>query len=204
MPTIQELVEFSREQRWLADGVPERDVDFSRHCGMDAGDVQAFREASAHRYLIVVRCPRAVARPWHGVLPPKPMWLKRKSSEVTGTVVEKGLYMFVSDYDLMSVWLRDGTGWRKLFMGKERPWSAEAEAFLETMNARLESELQHGCQDDYHTEHHPNVKGNDHFAAFVDGLARYLADPAACARFYAAHGLDWPYDATGHYTGPSA
>lgn len=205
---IQELVEFNREQEWERSGVAEEDVRFSRFCGMDARDVAVFRRCSSRRYLIVVRCPKLTARPWHGVLPPKPLATKDKTGS-SGVVVTAAKRIFVSDYDLMSVWKGAPGEYRKIFIsasgGAARGhWSMEAQALVLEMNASLVSRIQHGCQDDYHSPKNPGVAAKDHFAAFHDGISTYLPTAAECARFYERMGLAWPYSPAGKYVGEGA
>jgi hypothetical protein len=210
MATIQESMDFKREEEWRRAGVLENDIRFSSLCAIDARDVRTFREVSlTSRLIIVVRCPKRTARPWHGLLAPKPMATKQKTG-TSGVVVTPDGTMFVSDYDLMSVWQGDGDGFRKVFIssttGNPRgPFTAEAKVVVRALNARLVSRIQHGCQDDYHSASNPGVKPvDDHFAAFAVGAAEYLANAGDCARFYAKHGLTWPYDASGKYVGPTS
>ena len=202
---IQEQLEHEREQAWRRAGVPERDILFSRLSGIDAADVQTFRESSLEGLLFVVRCPKVAARAWHGVLPPKNAATKAKTGS-SGVVVTDAGRLMVSDYDLMCVWRRAGAGYEKVFMsaadGAPRGrWSPEAVKVAVALNRRLVSRIQHGCQDDFHSPRNPGVKRDDHFAAFRAGTAQHLPDPDACARFYREHGLVWPYDAGGRFTG---
>ena len=60
--TIQEAMEQQRETEALTAGIPQRDIDLSRRCGIDARDVRTFREFSGKGFLIVVRCPKTSAR----------------------------------------------------------------------------------------------------------------------------------------------
>jgi hypothetical protein len=196
-----------REQEWRRSGIPESDILASRATGMHAGDVRVFREFSQQGFLIVVRCPKLSARPWHGVLPPKIMAVKDKTGSSGVVICAKGA--FVSDYDLMSVWCRDGTGWRKLFIsaadGAARgPWSAAARELVKAMNQKLVSRVQHGCQDDFQSPDNPGVKSPGHFAGFVGNQVKILPSVRECREFYRLHGLSWPYDDSGRYTGPGA
>ena len=185
--------------------MPEQDILFSRLSGMDAADVQVFRDVSLEGFVFVVRCPKVTARAWHGVLPPKNVATKEKTGS-SGVVVTNRGRMMVSDYDLMCVWRRAGAGWEKVFMsaadGAARGrWSPEAVKLAVSLNRRLVSRIQHGCQDDFHSPNNPGVKRDDHFAAFRAGAAEHLPDPDACARFYRVNGLAWPYDLAGRFTG---
>ena len=82
---LQDLVEYNREQDWRNARVPEVDIRTSAQTGMDARDVWHLRLLSQKRWLIIVRCPKRTARPWHGILPPKTMTVKQKSGS-SGTV----------------------------------------------------------------------------------------------------------------------
>ncbi|MFO0888393.1 MAG: hypothetical protein U0790_04505 [Isosphaeraceae bacterium] len=209
MATIQELWEHNREERWRREGVRDDDLRFSRISGMNPSDVSVFRDASQTGGLVVVvRCPKVTARPWHGLIPPKPMSLKQKTG-TSGVAVSAAGKLYVSDYDLMCVWKRDGTALKKVFVSsvvgsRHVGFSREAEALLRGLNRELISRLQHGCQDDYHSTKNPGVKSDDHFAAFSNGVAEHLANPRECAFFYSSHGMSWPYDLEGKYAGPTS
>ncbi|MGA8351177.1 MAG: hypothetical protein WB773_25520 [Isosphaeraceae bacterium] len=208
MATIQELMEFKREEEWRQAGIPESDIRFSRLCAIDARDVRVFREYSlGARLLIVVRCPKPTARPWHGLLPPKPMATKQKTG-TSGVVVTPHGRMFVSDYDLMCIWRRGANGLQKVFVSAtgsdpRGPFTEEAKAIVRQLNGQLVSRIQHGCQDDYHSAKNPGVKPNDHFAAFSAGMAEHLSNSKECSLYYAKNGLTWPYDDDGKYVGPA-
>mgnify|MGYP001602723996 CR=1 FL=1 len=201
--TIQEAMELQRETEALRAGVPQRDIDLSRLCGIDAMDVHTFREFSGKGFLIVVRCPKVSARAWHGLIPPKPISIKDKSGS-SGVAVKEPGKMLVSDYDLMSIWHQSGSGWRKVFAsaanGAPRgKYSAEATAIIKELNRSLVSRIQHGCQDNYCSPHNPGVKMADHFATFCHGVGEYSANPAACKAFYERKRLVWLYGQTGVY-----
>ncbi len=202
--TIQDLVEYGREDEWRRQGLPEQDILFSRVSGIDGRDVRVFRDVTRRGFLIVVRCPKVTARAWHGKVAPKPMAVKAKTG-TSGVVVARDR-MYVSDYDLMSAWRGSGGGFEKIFMSAEGgaahgPWSPEAQALALELNKTLTSRIQHGCQDDYLSPLNPGVKLSDHFAAFRLGVAEHLADSTACARYYATNRLSWPYDAAGKFVG---
>lgn len=200
---IQEAMEWQRETEALYAGVPQRDITLSRLCGIDARDVRTFREFSAKGFLIVVRCPKVTARAWHGLIPPKPISLKEKSGS-SGVAVQGHGEMLVSDYDLMSVWRREGAGWRKVFLsaadGASRGrYPAEGTAILKELNQTLVSRIQHGCQDDYCSPKNPGVKMTDHFAAFCNGAGEHYANSVTCKAFYERNQLVWLYGPTGAY-----
>jgi len=134
---IQEAMEWKQEQEALRRKLPGRpnplwDITFSRRTAIGAMDVLTFREFSRKGILLIVRCPKLTARGWHGILPPKPLSVKTKTGE-SGVVVTSNGRMFVSDYDLMSIWRRGGTEWRKVVVsagqGAPRgPYSSEGTA----------------------------------------------------------------------------
>jgi hypothetical protein len=209
MATIQESMEAKREDEWRRAGVLENDIAFSRLSAIDARDVRTFREFSLRKLLlIVVRCPKLTARPWHGLLAPKPMTTKQKTGSSGVAVTPEG-EMFVSDYDLMSLWRRGDNGFQKVVVTSTTsslrgPFPKEAKAIISEINKQLVSRIQHGCQDDCPAPHNPGVKLADHFAAFTCGVSQHLANPNECALFYARYGLTWPYDTTGKFVGPAA
>jgi hypothetical protein len=206
--TIQESIEYKREEEWRKAGVSEPDIVCSRATGMDARDIRTLREFSNRELLFVVRCPKTAARALHGLFPPKVIAEKGKTGS-SGLVVSKMGSIFVSDYDLMSVWGGSGVDWQKIFIsaagGLPRgTWSREATLLVRELNQSLVSRLQHGCQDDFQSRDNPGVKASDHFAGFVQGVVEPLPTPQACAKFYAQHQLPWVYDADGRYCGPVA
>lgn len=77
--TLQELFEIQHEQEWRDAGVREDDIALSRLCGMNAVDARTFRRHSRGGLLLVVRCPKRAARPWHGVFPPNTMATRNSS-----------------------------------------------------------------------------------------------------------------------------
>lgn len=200
---IQEAMELQRETEALKAGVPQSDVDFSRRSGIDPMDVRTFREVSARGLLIVVRCPKSTARAWHGVIPPKPISVKDKTGS-SGVVVTAEGSMFVSDYDLMSIWRHGGGGWCKIVVSAENGasrgrYSAEGTGVLKELNRNLVSRIKHGCQDDFCSSHNPGIKMSDHFSAFSNGRSEYFPNPATCKMFYERNKLVWLYTDTGNY-----
>jgi hypothetical protein len=206
--SLQEQLEHQREQDWRRQGVPEADIALSRQTGMDAADIGVFRRFSQRGLLFIVRCPKPTARAHHGRFQPKPLAVKDKTGS-SGLVVNPGGAIMVSDYDLMSVWRKPAAGWEKVFIsaagGAARgTYAPESRALLVEINRQLVSRLQHGCQDDFHSPKNPGVKATDHFAAFSQGSAKYLASPSACKTFYDSIHLPWVYDAGGSYKGAGA
>jgi hypothetical protein len=206
MATMQEMMEARREDEWRRAGVSEADIRFSARSAIDARDVRSFRAYTLkNQLLVVIRCPKTTARPWHGLMPPKPLVTKQKTG-TSGVVVTPRGTMFVSDYDLMSIHRRDDRGIAKVFVSSTTdsprgPFTEEAKALISDLNTQLVSRIQHGCQDDYHSPKNPGVKPDDHFAAFAFGTAEHLDTPRDCALLYARYSLPWPYDVSGKYIG---
>lgn len=184
-------------------GVPLRDIAFSKRSGMDARDIQALRDYSQRRAtLIILRCPPVTARLWHGTMPAKPQAVKGKSDS-HGIAAANGR-LFVSDYDLLSVWKQSQGGWQKIFIsasgGKDRgAYPAEGMNVLREINRSLISKIQHGCQDDWQSANNRGIKGGDRFAAFARGQALFLESPHTCEAFYRNEHLTWVYDKSGSY-----
>ena len=197
-----------REQEWRRAGATEQDISWSRQSGMDARDVAALRVTTlAQSLCIVIRCPKATARIWHGILPPKNVATKEKTNAAGVMQGNKGRLLMVSDYDLMSVWRGPASAQVKVFISAAKgasrgAWSTEAVALIRMLNGKLVSRLQHGCQDDFESTDNPGVKSGDHFIAFNRGAVTYLANREACAKYYVDAGLGkWPYDASGKFSG---
>jgi hypothetical protein len=199
-------------------GVGPADINFARQTDLAPEDVRALRAATkTYNLLIVLRCPKRGAVAFQGVFRAK-RWADGHDS--AGNSVKTGASgvgihpergnVFVSDYDMMSLWVAaDGGGYRKLFasalkMGAERgPWSKEAMDVVRLLNGALISPLQHGAQDDFtppQGHKHPGVTKDTRFCAFRDGEATYMDGMAACAAYYQKWGLYWPYGAAGDFT----
>lgn len=198
----------NKEQDARAAGADGLDLRLMEESGVDARDIMNLRKFTAdERLLVIFRCPKAWARAFHGTLPAKTFFTKAKTNE-TGTVLSASGIMMVSDYDMMSVWRFNGTGFSKIYISAMEPgaargrWSPEARDLVKAMNAFLISKLQHGCQDDFlNAEKNPGVKMADHFLAIRMGDGVYLRDPIYCENFYKAHALYWPYLSNGKHNG---
>ncbi len=224
--SIQEILEAKAEEEWRRQGVPEQDIKFSRLSGMDAGDIRGFREFTARHpgYLIMVRCPKLTARPHYGTFQPKPGYAAKDrfgnpaKSGTSGLLVYHGEVelpdgtkidrekLFVSDYDLMSVWERNVTGFEKVVVSakdgrKKGPLSPDATLIIRALNGCMESRcrIQHGCQDDWNSPENPGVKPGDHFAAFNVGAARHFDSPSGLGYYYYDLHLPFPYRGNGQY-----
>lgn len=221
--TIQDILEAKAEEEWRRKGVPEKDIEFSRLTGMDASDICGFRKFSAEHpgYLIIVRCPKLTSRPHHAVFAPKPGYASGAKSGTSGLLVfhqepgqEGGAIktkLFVSDYDLMCIWRKNGTTFQKVAVtaeggGKKGRFSPDATALIRELNWHMESRsrIMHGCQDDWQSANNPGVKPGDRFAAFNQGDTEYFGSPSQLGYFYRSLHLPWPYDAAGKYRLSSA
>ncbi|NRF67562.1 hypothetical protein HLB44_11260 [Aquincola sp. S2] len=198
--SIQELLEHQREELWRREGVSDPDIRLSRLTGMDARDLLFLRGFAQRGYLFVIRCPKVAARAFHGDFQPKTSAASKTGLKTgtSGLAVDGKGHIMVSDYDLMSVWRREGARWTKIVVsaanGTARgPMPAEAQQLLQTLNQALQSPFQHGCQDDWFASANPGVKLGDHFAAIGQGAIQHLPTPAACEAFYRQHSLEWPY-----------
>jgi hypothetical protein len=215
--SIAEAAVFGRLRDAARAGVAPEDVKFAGDSDIGPEDVAAFRFITRREGLLVVmRCPKRGAVAFHGTLPPK-RWADGHDSQ--GNVVKSGVSgigvnpergnIFVSDYDMMSLWCRRGASYEKLFAsaltsGAERgAWTPEARDAVRKLNAVLRSRLQHGAQDDFtppHGNQHPGVTAETRFAAFREGVATYLEGMQACQAYYRQWGLYWPYDGKGQFT----
>ena len=211
---IAELGVYNRLSDAQHSRVAPKDIAFAQQSDIDPEDVATFRQATAQYGLIViVRCPKRGAVAWHGTFNPKrcedghDMFGNTVKSGVSGIGVhpERG-NIFISDYDMMSMWRRiQGGGFQKV-LAKDIDKGGEVQLYASWMNGKLRSPLQHGAQDDFVPppgKGHPNVAEDCRCAAFMEGEAIYLADRKATQGFYVKQGLKpWPYDQGGKYIRP--
>jgi len=227
--TIQDILEGKAEENWRRKGVSEEDIKFSRLSGMDAGDIRGFRKFTRKHpgYLIIVRCPKLTARPHYETFQSKPGYAAvdrdgdHPKSGTSGLLVYKGQTLqpdgtkapkdklFVSDYDLMSVWRRGAKGFEKISVsaegGRKRGrYTPDATVVIRELNWSMESRsrIQHGCQDDWNSADNPGVKPGDHFAAFNVGTAEHFDGPMELGIYYNKLNLPFPYDGNGKYNPP--
>jgi len=120
---------------------------------------------------------------------------------------------YVSDYDLMSVWrirssgaptrLRIAPKDKPVPLSRDEPWrgafTVEAAEFMRSVNRRLISKFQHGCQDDMRSIFNRGVSKEDRFAAFFNGSCEYLHGREACREFYEKQRISWPYKSNGRF-----
>ena len=189
------------------------DIHISRLTGLAPADVDVLCDFTREEGLfLVIRCPKRPARHFQGRFDPKPMSVKTKSDPSTGLVRENGR-VYVSDYDLMCLWRHLGDGYERIVCTSADPSRPEqlppaAEQLLEKVNWRLKSPFQHGAQDDFASEKHPNVQMQsadgklvDRFAVFHLGQAQYAATGAELKRVYdrVLGAGQWPYDEAGRH-----
>jgi hypothetical protein len=216
--SIADILVANRLRDAAAAGVKPADVMFAQQTDLAPEDVRTLRAATeTFKLLIVLRCPKRGAVAFQGVFRPK-RWIDGHDS--AGNPVKSGVSgvgvhpetgnIFISDYDMMSLWVsNDAGGYRKLFasalkMGAERgAWTKEAMDAVRLLNRALLSPLQHGAQDDFTPppDHkHPGVQRDTRFCAFREGEATYMEGMEASAAYYRKWGLYWPYDAGGGFT----
>ena len=217
--SIADLMVANRLRDAAHKGITTADIVFAQQSDLAPEDVRALRELTRrYQLLVVLRCPKPGAVAFHGVFRAK-RWADGHDS--AGKLVKSGQSglgvhpetgnIFISDYDMMSLWSRsDSGGYRKLFasateMYAERgPWSKEAMATVRLLNGALLSPLQHGAQDDFTPpsgKTHPGVSAETRFCAFREGEPTYMQGMAACADYYRQWGIYWPYDASGRFIG---
>jgi len=216
--SIADILVANRLRDAAAGGVKPADIIFAQQTDLAPEDVRALRAATeTYKLLIVLRCPKRGAVAFQGVFRAK-RWADghdRAGNTVKSGVSGLGVHpdggnIFISDYDMMSLWVRnDAGGYRKLFasalkMGAARgAWTTEAMDAVRLLNGALLSPLQHGAQDDFTPppDHgHPGVQKDTRFCAFREGEAAYMDGMQACAAHYRKWGLYWPYDANGGFT----
>ena len=210
---IAELGIYNRLSRAEADRVAPSDIAFAQKSDVDPEDVTTFRLATLkYGLIVIIRCPKRGAVAWHGTFKPKRCEDGHDSmgNRVTSGLSGLGVHpesgnLFVSDYDMMSMWRRiSGGGFRKV--DAKNIDDGEVRAYVEWMKGKLRSPLQHGAQDDFVPEAgkgHMDVAEDCRCAAFQEGEAIYLPDRKATHAYYVKMGLKpWPYDPGGVYIRP--
>jgi len=195
--------------------VRDADIHLSRLTGIAPADVDILCDFTREEgLLLVIRCPKRPARYFHGRADPKPLEVKQKSDRETGLVHTGEGKVYVSDYDLMSVWRYLGAGdYEKIvFTASDarlpKILPSEAQGLLDKVNPRLKSPFQHGAQDDYQSAQHPNIQMRtdgprlaDRFAVFNLGEASYVCDGASLRSLYERllGAGSWKYDERGFH-----
>lgn len=199
------------------------DTAFAQRSDIGPWDVAALREGTReHKLLVIMRCPKEGAVGFQGKLTPKRMdhgyrvhdhAIAVKSGESGIGVHPDTGEIFLSDYDLMSVWKRgnrDG-GWEKVPLPMTAPGQPSENLdklnkifFQDNRDGELRSPFQHGAQDDYippPDKRHPNLKMKERCAAFREGEADYLNGFDEIRAYYYQNQLrPFPYDLQGKFT----
>src|ERR1700735_1446095 len=90
--------------------------DRIREPGLDGQDIIHLRQfTAAEKLLLIIRCPKRNAAAFHGDLPAK-TWATKAKTNATGTVRDANGNLMVSDYDMMSLWRYNGTGYAKIYV----------------------------------------------------------------------------------------
>ncbi|MFT8246328.1 hypothetical protein [Roseomonas sp. BN140053] len=171
----------------------------ARMAGMSAKDAKVFSDFCLQRHcLIISRCPNRNSRIYdlRGYAP-KPPELKKKSVPSKGILQDRGK-IYISDYDLMSVWIGPARPYRKVFFseGPDGEMNSQAREIMDGLNAHLRRKLQHGANDDWRDESGKalNTKIGEYFVAWTpNGFGRFFPSAEMLRAFYADNGLEWPY-----------
>ncbi len=181
------------EKAW---GVDPHLVAVAEWSGMDAIDLETLREFSlSRRFLMVFRAPGGAGRAIRALgadVRPKPAEMKEKTQ---GKWITRGNVFYTSDWDLLSVWRRDGAGYSKFALPAS---GAQLDNFLKDVNRQMLYPLQHGANDDY-LDAAGQPKNRDIGTRFVTisdvGRVDTCETLALMKAFYAARGLTpWLYD----------
>jgi hypothetical protein len=228
MITLGEIMNLARDHEARTGGVLEKDIKLGRQAGMLPADVAAIRAFTATQpgFCIVVRCPKAAAYAWQGLLPAKIGAVSKKTGDSGVVSIHKvqrdgngaplfrngepiiDAALYVSDYDLMGIWQKWHGAFQRVRVtaqngDKRGSYGTQATEILKRMNRTLVTKIQHGCQDDWVSKDNRGVDPKDPFAGFWDGESEFLAGSAACRSFYADRKLGvFPYnETTGKFAG---
>jgi len=196
------------ERDAIKKGATQHDLEMASITGFHPLDLIALRHFTLeYQLLLVFRCPKAEARGFIGILPPKIMVVKDKTNEagiVSAKIGGKNMWL-VSDYDLMCIYKisTDGQAQSKVFFSwadpsKRGPLSQEATKIAVQLNRKLINKIQHGAQDDWQSVKNRGVKmANDLHIAVLLGEIVILGDGFSTSLFYQRHNMQWPYDNSG-------
>lgn len=201
-------------------GIGPGDLAFAQKSDIGPWDVAALRAGTAQfKMLLIMRCPKKQSVGFQGVFMPKRMdHAYQKGSTESVKTGEAGIRVhpdskeiFVSDYDLMGVWEKSGYGYTRIDTGtKPRGQNAVVDKlnalFFENRPGENAAPFQHGGQDDFKPpagKSHPNLKIKESCAAFREGEMRHLDGIDSVRAYYYEHQLNFPYDHSGVYNGPS-
>lgn len=172
-------------------------ISIAEKTGLNAVDLETLQEfCMRERMLMIFRSPRGIGRQIVGLggidVRPKPSTIHDKTG---GRWITRGNTMYVSDYDLLSVWRRAGSGYARFPLP---PGDIRTDTFLKAVNKNLVMKLQHGANDDYlEVDGRPkNPDIGDHFCVIPEhGLLSVCASRNEMRDFYASHNLQpWLYD----------
>ncbi|HEY4254009.1 MAG TPA: hypothetical protein VGM87_22570 [Roseomonas sp.] len=208
-------------------GVSPADTAFAARTDIGSWDVASLREGTKRfKLLLIMRCPKEGAAGFQGKFTPKRMdhGYRRDDHAVA---VKSGLSgigyhpdskeIFLSDYDLMSVWVGLGSDHYQKVPAGMVP-DGQPNTVVDVLNAmffdpkqregELKAPFQHGAQDDYippPDKRHPNLKVNERCAAFREGEMKYLQGIDEIRAYYYKWDLSpFPYDHSGKFTGGTA
>lgn len=201
-------------------GIGPGDLAFAMKSDIGPWDVAALRAGTAEfKMLLIMRCPKKQSVGFQGVFMAKRMdHAYQKGSKSAVKTGEAGLAahpdtgeIFVSDYDLMGVWEKSGGGYARVDTGtKPRGQNPVVDKlntpFFDNRPGENRSPFQHGGQDDFKPpagKSHPNLKISETCAAFREGEMRHLEGIDRIRAYYYEHQLNFPYDHSGVYKGPS-
>lgn len=197
MATVKGFSPFSGmagvEKAWGSDAYL---IAIAEKCGINAIDLETLRDfAKAQRLLLIIRSPGGAGRNIVGIggidIRPKPAAIKDKTG---GRWIARDGVFYVSDYDLLSVWRRAGSGYAKVALGEGDP---RTDQFLKAINQGMVMPLQHGANDDY-LDCAGNARNSAIGESFTivpeDGLITVCQSRQAMRAFYANRGLSpWLY-----------
>ncbi len=83
-------------------------------------------------------------------------------------------------------------------MSKRSALTREATALIRKLSAGLKSKFQHGAQDDFDSDQHPNANKplTGRFVAIDVGTLHFFPTATAVRDIYLKRGLRWRYDDT--------
>lgn len=221
--TIGEIQAFTMLNRPGGSLVTPQERAFAARSDIAPLDVASFvRGSRAFRLLLIMRCPKRGSIGFQGVLQPKRMDHAKRAG--SSDPVKSGAHgvgvhpdsgeIFVSDYDLMSVWSATlSGGYAKVDTGMapvgQNPVVDRLNAIFFANRPRRPGRppqgFQHGGQDDLKPskgQPHPNLGVSERCAAFRQGEMALLEGIDAVRAYYHRHALHpFPYDHSGRFTG---
>ncbi len=203
------------EKEARARGVLDTDIFLSRKSGFSPLDIRTFKQFTlTYPYLFVFRCPKLSARAWMKLGRPKPCDIKLKKdvpkTDVHGVIYDIEGDMYFSDYDMMCAYKfvdRKTEEKKKIAFSWDNAEATDDRDDLQiaiaALNQTLQSEIQHGAQDDWKSSKNRGViMSDDTYVCIKNGQFYILGDGKATRGYYKRHGLQWVYDENGHYVVP--